>query len=208
MLKFSCLHLGSLYPRILIKDLTNENNAYIMLTPFSKLQMRQRIKQFLNKCFSKFDNLLFRITQPFSILKVKVSREHYIFNFCAFKNTPSKRRWKQRKGSPQTSDELANYLLRMNSSNGVLSDEEDISAFDINEASTNFSIEVNETLTPTSTSNWAQNSIPFIRCYILPTLILMGVVFNIASILVLEMKRLRMKRSLARLFVCLNISDM
>ena len=94
----------------------------------------------------------------------------------------------------------------MNNSNGELSDEEDFFSFNINGSSENFSVEVNET--QTSESNWAQNSIPIIRRYILPTLIVMGVVFNIASILVLEMKRLRMKRSLARLFVYLNTSDL
>ena len=98
----------------------------------------------------------------------------------------------------------------MNNSNGELSDEEDFFSFNINGSFENFSVEVNEsqTETPTSDSNWAQNSIPIIRRYILPTLIVMGVVFNIASILVLEMKRLRIKRSLARLFVYLNTSDL
>ena len=94
----------------------------------------------------------------------------------------------------------------MNNSNGELSDEEEFFSFNINGSSENFSVEVNET--QTSESNWAQNSIPIIRQYILPTLIFLGVVFNIASILVLEMKRLRMKRSLARLFVYLNTSDL
>ena len=108
-------------------------------------------------------------------------------------------------------DELARFTLRMNNSNGELLVEEDFLHLDLNGSTIDPSIEVNDTkaeVRAASSADWVQKCIPIIRCYILPILISIGVVFNIVSIFVLKMKRLKMKRSLTSLFVYLNMSDL
>ena len=55
--------------------------------------------------------------------------------------------------------------------------------------------------------NWSKQLILFSRCYVLPILTLFGLVLNLISAGVLTTKRLQLKRSLAKLFVFLNISD-
>ena len=64
----------------------------------------------------------------------------------------------------------------------------------------------NETI-DNSSGNWSKQLILFSRCYVLPILTMFGLVLNLISAGVLTTKRLQLKRSLAKLFVFLNISD-
>ena len=57
------------------------------------------------------------------------------------------------------------------------------------------------------TEDWTQEWVLISRCYILPSLAVFGIFFNLVSAGVLVTKKLHLKRSLAKLFAFLNISD-
>ena len=57
------------------------------------------------------------------------------------------------------------------------------------------------------TEDWTQEWVSISRCYILPSLTVFGIFFNLVSAGVLVTKKLHLKRSLAKLFAFLNISD-
>ena len=58
-----------------------------------------------------------------------------------------------------------------------------------------------------SDEDWTQEWVLISRCYILPSLAVFGIFFNLVSAGVLVTKKLHLKRSLAKLFAFLNISD-
>ena len=58
-----------------------------------------------------------------------------------------------------------------------------------------------------SDDDWTQEWVLISRCYILPSLAVFGIFFNLVSAGVLVTKKLHLKRSLAKLFAFLNISD-
>ena len=61
--------------------------------------------------------------------------------------------------------------------------------------------------TDISEKDWGQEWVYYSRTYVLPTLIPFGILFNVTSVVVLLKKRVHLKRSLARFFAFLNISD-
>ena len=56
--------------------------------------------------------------------------------------------------------------------------------------------------------NWGNDWVITCRTYLLPILTLSGILINVASVVVLMKKRIRLKRALTKFFAFLNISDM
>ena len=66
----------------------------------------------------------------------------------------------------------------------------------------------NDTEAANSDTDWGQAWVNNCRMYVIPTFVAFGILFNSCSVTVLRKKRLHLKRSLAKLFAFLNISDM
>ena len=69
----------------------------------------------------------------------------------------------------------------------------------------------NDSLTENCTKGWdetvAEDWANVCRRFVLPPMTLFGMVFNLVSIIILLMERIKLRRSLSHLFAFLNFSD-